>query len=362
VSTELEGRLEGLLAEAPEPDAGVEASALARALDALPAAGRRPRWLRTATVALAALVVLLAIAAGSLAAAGALRVSFGERPAGRAAPAQLQLPAGAAGVLALVDGRLSAAVRGGYRLQGLPASAAALSPHALYVAAGVGDSLVAMAPDGRRAWSRPAGGRVVAIAWAPDGLRIAYLVRSGRGLLLHLVWGNGTHDAIVDRDVRPVVPSWRSDSLALAYVGAGGRAVVYDLGHDSRRVAGRAAPVTALAFAPAGTTLLVATPDAVFAGARRLARGAVEAVGWLGRRPAAAFAAGGGAASVRTLGRSGRPAERVRVRGVVLAIAAGVVVTRTPGRLLAVRPPSSVEPLLRLQPAEQVNALAFRAR
>ena len=44
------------------------------------------------------------------------------------------------------------------------AGAAALSPHALFIAAGIGRSLVAMAPDGRRAWSHPAGGKVVAIA------------------------------------------------------------------------------------------------------------------------------------------------------------------------------------------------------
>ncbi|HZT53700.1 MAG TPA: hypothetical protein VE995_04900, partial [Gaiellaceae bacterium] len=293
---------------------------------------------------------------------GALHVSFGERPATRAAPAQLRLPRGAAGLAALVDGRLSVAMRGGFRLQGLRASAVALSPHALYVAAGVGDALVAMAPDGRLAWSRPAGGRVVAIAWAPDGLRIAYVVRNGRGLLLRLVWGNGTHDAVVDRDVRPVTPSWRSDSLALAYVGGGGRAVVYDLGHGSRSVVGRAAPVAALAFAPAGGMLLAATRDAVFAGARRLARGEVEAVGWLGGRPAAALAAGKEAARVGTLGRPSRPVERLRVPGVVLAIGDGVVVARTPGRLLAVRPSSPPEPLLRLQPGERVEALALRER
>ena len=71
---------------------------------------------------------------------------------------------------------------GGFRLQGLPVTSAALSPRALYVAAGIGDSLVAMAPNGRTAWSHPAGGTVVAIAWAPDGLRIAYVVHAGTSL------------------------------------------------------------------------------------------------------------------------------------------------------------------------------------
>ena len=60
-------------------------------------------------------------------------------------------------------------------------SAAALSPRALYVAAGIGHSLVAMAPNGDRAWSRSAGGTVTAVAWAPDGIRIAYVVqKAGR--------------------------------------------------------------------------------------------------------------------------------------------------------------------------------------
>ena len=93
-----------------------------------------------------------------------------------------------------------------------------------------------MAPDGRRAWSHPAGGKVVAIAWAPDGFRIAYVVHAGRRFVLHVIYGNGIHDTTIDRSVRAVRPSWRADSLAFAYVGGGGRAVVYDVGHESRRV------------------------------------------------------------------------------------------------------------------------------
>ena len=77
-----------------------------------------------------------------------------------------------------------------------------------------------MAPNGRRAWSHPAGARgaperscgsVVAIAWAPDGFRIAYVVRtSARRFVLHVIWGNGTHDTVIDRSVRAVRPSWRA--------------------------------------------------------------------------------------------------------------------------------------------------------
>jgi hypothetical protein len=264
MSSELERRLEGLLTEAPEPDVGAGEEALHRALRALQPAAPTRRGLRTGILVLAATGVLLAIAAGSLAAAGALHVSFGAKKSHARPPAgQLSLPHGANGIAAIVDGRLSVVIKGGFRLQGLTASAVALSPHALYVAAGIGHSLVAMAPDGRKAWSHPTGGSVTAIAWAPDGLRIAYIVRHGHRFALRVIWGNGTHDSRTDPSVRAVRPSWRADSLAFAYVGAGGKAVVYDLGHNSRTVIASKSPVTHVAYAPSGRRLAVATPNSV---------------------------------------------------------------------------------------------------
>jgi hypothetical protein len=288
MSSELERRLEGLLAAAPEPDPGAGEEALHRALQALRPAAPARRGLRAAVLVFAALVVLLAIAAGSLAAAGALRVSFGAKAKPREVPTQLSLPRGAHGIAAVVDGSLSVVTRGGFRMQGLPVSSAALSPHALYVAAGIGRSLVAMAPDGRRAWSHPAGGRVVAIAWAPDGLRIAYVVHTARRFALRVIWGNGTHDAVVDQRVRTVPPSWRSDSLAFAYVGVGGKAIVYDLAHASHHIVRTSArDVTSLAFAPRGRVLALGAPSGVWligAGVRgRVRPGAMNAgFGWLG--------------------------------------------------------------------------------
>ena len=234
MSNELERRLEGFLTELPEPGPEVGERARIAAVAALRPAPTARRGLRTAVLAFAAALVLLAVAAGSLAAAGALHVSFGQKQRRPTTP-QLVLPRGAVGVAVVVDGRLSVVTRSGFRLQGLPVSSAALSPHALYVAAGIGESLVAMSPDGRRAWSHSAGGTVVAIAWAPFGNRIAYVVRRGRRLVLHVIWGNGRNDAVVDRSVRDVRPAWRADSLAFAYVGGGGTPIVYDLAHQSHR-------------------------------------------------------------------------------------------------------------------------------
>lgn len=286
MSSELERRLDGLLAEAPDPDPGAGEEALHRALRALQPVAPARRGVRTAVLVFAAVAVLLGIAAGSLAAAGALHVSIGSKQKAPPPVTQLVLPKGANGIAAIVDGRLSVAIKGGFRLE-TAATAAALSPHALYIAAGIGRSLVAMAPDGRVAWTHPVPGRVVAIAWRPDGLQIAYLVRRGNRVALHLIYGNGKpgSDRTVDRSVRAVRPTWRADSLAFAYVGAGGRAIVYDRFHEKRELVAVAGPATGLAYAPAGATLAVETDDAVWLArgdeVHRETTGAVEAFGWL---------------------------------------------------------------------------------
>jgi hypothetical protein len=356
MSSELERRLEGMLAAAPEPDAGAGEEALHRALRALRPAAAPHRGLRTAVLVFAAAAVLLAIAAGSLAGAGALHVSFGQK-AKKHHPVttQLSLPKGANGIAAIVDGRLSVVIKGGFRLQGLRVTAAALSPHALFVAAGIGHSLVAIAPNGRRPWTHPAGGKVVAIAWAPDGLQIAYVVHTGHGLALHLIYGNGRKDTTIDRSVRAVRPSWRADSLAVAYVGAGGKAIVYDVGHTSRIVASSTSPVTHVVFGTLAKVSLVGE------GVRRVvARGDVEAIGWQqDDRLEVAVEMGVTPALVRTFGRSGQSDGGFRVPGRVVGLTSGFVVTRTQGRLLAGWREKRVFTVLTVADATPVGELAI---
>ena len=340
MSSELERRLEGVFAEAPEPDPGAGEKAQHRALRALQPAPPARRGLRTAVLAFAAAVVLLVIAAGSLAAAGALHVSFGAKPQGHPAATRLVVPRRANGIAALVDGRLSVATKDGLGLQGRPVASAALSPRALYVAAGVGNSLVALAPNGRTAWSRRAGGKVVAIAWAPDGFRIAYIVHAGHRFVLHVIYGNGIEDTTIDRSVRAVRPSWQGNSLAFAYVGGGGRAIVYDVDHESRHVVAVRPPVTGLAFAPSGAALALGGPNGVSlldqSSYRHIAAAQIEALGWLDGRLAVAVP-GSSSAVVRLFAPDGAARGSSRAPGIVRAITPKLVVVQRGRSLLAGR-------------------------
>lgn len=170
------------------------------------------------------------------------------------------MPAGTHGIAVVAGGRLWLATMSGLRIEGLRVSAAELSPRALYAVVGIGSSLVALAPGGRRAWVRPTDGRVVAAAWSPDGLKIGYVVARPRGDELRMIEGDGSPDRLLARGVLPVRPSWRADSLAVAYVDRRGRAASFDLGtgstraFDTRRCGGRAREV---AYAPTEPALAV---------------------------------------------------------------------------------------------------------
>src|SRR5437763_1565981 len=101
--------------------------------------------------------------AAALAATGNLRVDIGARqkPA-RPVPTLLSVPPGSHGLALVAGGKLWLATRNGLRIEGMPVSAAELSPRALYAVVGLGSSLVALAPGNRRPWVHPTGGRVAA--------------------------------------------------------------------------------------------------------------------------------------------------------------------------------------------------------
>jgi hypothetical protein len=269
------------------------------ALDPLIAEAKRRARQRRSLAALVALV-MVGVAAGLTV---GLPSSGGGMSGGLAGPGSvgaLSIPRGTNGIAVIVYGRLSVSTKTGFRLQGLPVSAASLSPGARYVAAGVGHSLVEFAPGGKQVWSRRVGepvtdcgacNVVASITWSPDSSRIAYVVRTPtRQQVLHVIWRNGTHDTVIDRNARPGQPSWRADSRALAYVGAGTNPIIYDLAHKFRHVIRwpiARSPATHLAFAPHGNELAIGTETAtLLVGDRHQVvwRGQTWGVSWLGSR------------------------------------------------------------------------------
>jgi hypothetical protein len=262
MSSELEQRLQRVL-EMVEPSEPATEQAKAAALSAAAGPSLRSRY-RLALVA-AALVGALVVTGVTLAASRTVREAVGISDPPRAhqqSPADRgPLPPGSGGFAVYGGGRLWLASPS-LNITGRPYSAAELSPGAINIAVGSGHRLdVVRLSDGSIAWSHPTAGRVVAAAWAPIGTEIAYVVESHGGAQLRMIEGDGDHDKLIAGSVSPVTPSWRADSLALAYAGADGRVVVRDLAAGrttvvrSNRCVGRTAQV---AFAPRGTLLAAA--------------------------------------------------------------------------------------------------------
>ena len=260
MSAELEQQLRQAFARLPKPNRDASARARSAALAALGPTHRSSRG----GLVLVAFAVVCAIGAGAaaLAATGNLRVTIGAKHARvPAVPTRLSVPPGSHGLAVVAGGKLWLATRAGLRIEGMPVSAAELSPRALYAVAGIGSSLVTLAPGNRRPWVHQTGGRVVAVSWSPDGLKIAYVVARPGGDELRLIEGDGAPDRLLVRRVAAAKPSWRPDSLAVGYVDARGRAAVYHLGNsttrafDTRDCGGSARIV---AYAPRGQRLAVA--------------------------------------------------------------------------------------------------------
>jgi hypothetical protein len=256
MSTELERRLRAGFEGLPKPTREASARARAAALDTIGPTHRRSRG----GLLLVAFAVAFVVGAGAaaLAATGNLHVRIGARAlTAHPVPTRLSVPAGSHGVAVVAGGKLWLATRGGLQIEGMPVSAAELSPHAIYAVVGIGSSLLTLAPGKRRPWVHQTSGGVISVAWSPDGLKIAYVVARPSADELRLIEGDGSPDRLLVRRVRPVRPSWRADSLAVAYVDARGRAAVFDLStglrrtFDTRRCGGAARDVAYDRRAPA---------------------------------------------------------------------------------------------------------------
>jgi hypothetical protein len=246
MSNELEQRLGAALTRArPTRDATVRARTAA--LATLPASRSRSlRWV--AALAAAVVLAVVGLGAAALAATGKLHVVLGASHVRSAAPTRLTVPPRTHGIAVVAGGKLWLATRRGMRIEGMPVSAAELSPRALYAVVGLGNSLVALAPGGRHAWSHQTPGRVVAASWSPDGLKIAYVVRTRSRMQLRVIEGDGDHDRLLDGNVAAAKPVWRADSLAVTYFRPR-HVVVEDFRRGTERVIGarslRAAPARA---------------------------------------------------------------------------------------------------------------------
>jgi hypothetical protein len=264
--SELETQLERALAGV-EPDATATDQAKAAALAAVSGPpGLRSRYrLALAAAALAgALVVTGVTLAASRTAREVVGIAGSSSHPHRPVIGRGPLPPGSGGFAAYGGGRLWLASPS-LNIAAKPYSAAELSPGAVNVAVGSGhDLVIRRLSDGGVAWTHATAGRVLAAAWAPIGTEIAYVIESPAGAQLRMIEGDGDHDRLVAGSVRAVTPSWRADSLALAYVSAGGQVTVRDLANGSTTVIRRtnecaAMPASQVAFAPRGGLLTAST-------------------------------------------------------------------------------------------------------
>ena len=158
-----------------------------------------------AIVAGIALLVGLAFTSPGNAVADWVRDHVVGRPgAEKSEPALTHLPGGGRMLVRSPAGVWVVQADGTRRLLG-GYSGATWSPRGLFVAAWRDHELLAIEPGGRVRWSLARSDPVGGAAWSPDGYRVAYLA----GRQLRVVAGDGTGDALVRRNVQPVVPAWK---------------------------------------------------------------------------------------------------------------------------------------------------------
>src|SRR2546430_3457644 len=185
MSAELERQLKDAFDRLPKPARETSARARSAALAALGTNDRRS----SRGLILSLVVVAFAVGAGAaaLAATGNLRVGIGARQKQvRPVSTRLSVPPGSHGIALVAGGKLWLATRSGLRIEGMPVSAAELSPRALYAVVGIGSSFVTPAPRNHPPWVHQTDSPAVSAAWAPDRPQITYAVAPRRADALRL--------------------------------------------------------------------------------------------------------------------------------------------------------------------------------
>jgi hypothetical protein len=185
-----------------------------------------------------------------------------------------------------------------------------------------------------RGFSHLVAGTPVAAAWAPAGIRIAYIVRTPDGNRLYDMYGNGTHDYRVGDRVASAKPSWRWDSQAFAYVAADGRVRIHNVIAGSTSAVVRRCGVrraAAVAFAPFGGLLAIADTagrvqivDTLHRGAPHCERGqpGAPSIAWV--KPRQVIVGSGEAITRYDLYGRFAGADVTNVPGAVAGLAAGM--------------------------------------
>ena len=320
MSSALETRLENALGAIPPSGDETRERARRAALDALgPAPPRRRRAAGKALVA--ALVATGLVTAGvALAASAGVQIPVVQPEPTTHLPvnsATSPLPPGSAAFVVEINGRVWTARAHGVDVRAGRLSALALSPGALYELQSKGHALRAVAErTGRVAFSHRVQGAVTAAAWSPLPIRIAFVELVDGRFVMHDMWGTGSHDRRSAGLAAPVVPTWRWDSLAVAYVRASGRVAVLTPSTGAIQTLPRSCSIgqaLAIAYAPSNNLLAVADnhrlaivdttgahaprcvghapgmPSVAWVGGRRLALGAgdqlkISAISWAGVR------------------------------------------------------------------------------
>lgn len=198
-------------------------------LEREPAGSRRPRWRLAVAPAVAVIIAALVLSPAGATVRRFITHTLGET---HAAPALFALPSPGRVLVSGPGGTWIAAADGSTRRLG-SWSQASWSPHGLFVAVAAADRLAAVDPHGAVHWTLARPGVSDPRWFSPSGYRVAYLSAG----TLRVVDGDGTDDRLVATGVAQVAPAWRPGQpdgpYELAYVTAGGRLVVRDVGDSA---------------------------------------------------------------------------------------------------------------------------------